>query len=333
MGKILKVGVVGVGYLGRHHARIYSGMKGANLIGVFDIDGKRAVEVARELGAKAFKSYGDLLREVDALSIVVPTVAHYEISVEALRCGVNVMLEKPIADRLEYADEIVEVAEKKGLVLQVGHIERFNRALKAIEGKEIDPKFIEAHRLALFTPRGTDTAVILDLMIHDIDIALALVRGEPEEIQAAGVAVVSDTVDIANARISFEGGCVANLTASRISNRKMRRMRIFQKDAYFALDFLKGEAEIYRVGGSGGVEAPLGDIGLGVKRVHIAYEKIVPPPGDHLELELKSFLNSVAKGTPPTVSGRDGRKALEIALKVSDEVKETLSRMDGKPLG
>jgi len=329
MGKALRVGVVGVGYLGRHHARIYSNMKGVNFVGVFDIDERRAREVAHELEVKAFHSYRELLGEIDALSVVVPTAAHYETSMEALGRGVNVMVEKPIADRLAQADEMVEMAEKEGLVLQVGHIERFNRALKALEGRDVEPKFIEAHRLALFTPRGTDVAVVLDLMIHDIDIALALTGSEPEEIRSAGVAVVSDTEDIANARISFKNGCVANLTASRISNRKMRRMRIFQRDAYFALDFLKGEADVYRVGDGGGVEAPLGDIELGSRKIHITYEKIVPPPGDQLELELRSCVSSVAKGTPPAVSGRDGRKALEIALRISEGVKETLSRMEG----
>ncbi|MCI0529163.1 MAG: Gfo/Idh/MocA family oxidoreductase, partial [Nitrospira sp.] len=238
MNKI-KVGVVGVGYLGQHHARIYSKMPGVELVGVVDIDAEKANAIAAQTGCQAYGDYHALLDQVQAVSIVVPTVLHHELASKFLRAGMDVLLEKPMTVTLQEADELIQEAEKKGSLLQIGHLERFNSVVRALNGRIQKPRFIESHRLGPFVERGTDVHVVLDLMIHDIDIILSLVNSPVELIRAVGVPVISSQIDIANARIEFASGCVANVTASRVSRDKMRKVRIFQPDVYISLDYLQ----------------------------------------------------------------------------------------------
>lgn len=324
MDKKVKIGVIGVGHLGRHHARIYTGLQKVELVGIFDTDMERARNVGKELGIPAYEDIDRLLSEVEAVSVAVPTLAHYEVAMRALEVGRHLLVEKPIAASLVEADDMIGLAEKKGLILQVGHIERFNKALRSLSGRNIEPRFIESHRLALFNPRGADVAVVLDLMIHDIDIVLSLVHSEISDIDALGVAVVSETDDIANARLSFKNGCVANLTASRLSAKKMRKMRIFQKDAYLSLDFLSGETEIYRLSDSdsAGTSAlwSLGEVEKGSRKVKILYERPEAETADSLELELSSFISAIRGNKSPVVSGRDGREALKVALEIESNI-------------
>jgi len=232
----VKVGVIGVGHLGRHHTRVYRQLPQAQLVGVHDIDSEKAQKVAKEFDTRYFENLDDLLERTDAVSLVVPTTIHYALACDILDQGKNLLIEKPITETVKQAEELVSLAGAKNVILQVGHIERFNPAFKAIENLKLEPKFIESHRLAQFNPRGTDVAVILDLMIHDLDLILSLVKSEVKRIDAAGVSVISDSEDIANARLTFENGCVANITASRISARPLRKMRLFQRNSYISLD-------------------------------------------------------------------------------------------------
>ena len=243
----LRVGVVGVGHLGKIHARLWKERQDVDVRGIFDIDPERAAAVGSELGLRCADSLPELLSAVDAIPIATPTSTHAAIAEMALRNRVHCFIEKPITARYEESILLIGIATELGLTIQVGHVERFNPAVLALAGRTVVPMFIESHRLAQFTPRATDVAVVLDLMIHDIDLAHYLVRSSVKEVHASGVAVVSDTIDIANARLVFENGCVANLTASRISQRPMRKMRLFQRDAYISLDFAKPSVEIFRI--------------------------------------------------------------------------------------
>jgi predicted dehydrogenase len=244
-GKPVRVGVVGVGYVGQHHARIYSELPGVELIGVVDIDEARLQELGTRHRIQLCRDYRDLLGTVDAVSVAVPTLLHYPIAKEFLECGVDVLVEKPIARSLAQADELVEIAKADDRIFQVGHIERFNGAVKALEDIVRSPGFIECHRLGPFAHRNTDVDVVLDLMIHDIDIILNLIKSPVIAVTAVGVPVISDQVDIANARLQFESGCVANLTASRVSVERVRRIRIFQRDTFISLDYSQQEITIY----------------------------------------------------------------------------------------
>src|ERR1051326_2729340 len=238
----LRVGIVGVGHLGALHAKMFSQIPTAELVGVVDADSARAGLVAGEVRTRAFPTYQELLKNVQAVSIVTPTSTHFELARMAIDAGIHVFVEKPITTTTEQAETLVNLSRSRNVTVQVGHIERFNPALLALEKYKINPMFVESHRLAQFNPRGTDVAVVLDLMIHDIDIILSLVRSPVERIEANGVAVVSNSIDIANARLQFANGCVANVTASRISQKKMRKMRLFQRDAYISVDFSEGLA-------------------------------------------------------------------------------------------
>ncbi len=322
----LRIGVIGVGHLGRRHAQIFAHMKTAELAGVFDTDQHKARRTATECATAAFADLPSLLAATDAVSVVVPTQAHYEVAAAALEQGAHVFLEKPIAATLSQADQLIRKAMAAGRVLQIGHIERFNPALRALDGMTLKPMFIESHRLAPFEPRGTDVAVVLDLMIHDIDLILHLVPSAIQRIDANGVAVVSSQIDIANARIQFENGCVANVTSSRISQKKMRKMRLFERNAYIAIDFLQGLSEIFRlVDGDQPPEAMpvvLGKIDQGEKHRQIVYERPEPPQGNPLELELASFVDAVRSGTRPAVSGEEARRALEVALAISEKIRQ-----------
>ena len=314
-----KVGVIGVGKLGGFHCNALSQIDMAELVGIFDTDVERRQEIAHKFQCKVFQSADDLVDSCEVVGVIVPTQSHKQIVEKALRAGKPVFVEKPIASTLEEAEEIVNMATDRNIPLQVGHIERFNPAIRALEGFDVNPMFIESHRLSPFDPRGTDVAVVLDLMIHDIDIISSLVQSPIEDIRANGVAIVSDEVDIANARLQFSNGCVANVTASRISQRKMRKMRLFQPNAYISIDFLQRLTEIFRISES--VETSLASINLGQiekgkHKKNIIYEKPQIPENDAMQAEWKSFFNALEYGTQPLVSGQDGLKALDIAMRI-----------------
>lgn len=318
--RTLRVGVIGVGYLGRFHAQKYARMDGVELAGVVDIVPERAKSMAKELGTAPFSDYRDLLGRVDAVSVVVPTTAHFSISRDFLEHDVDVLIEKPMTERLEEADELIRIAEARGPIIQVGHLERFNPAVMALKDVLGEPLFIESHRLHIFKNRGTEVDVVLDLMIHDIDIILNLVNSEVESIHASGVPVVSTRVDIANARLIFENGCVANVTASRISMHNMRKIRIFQKDTYLSVDYAGREIIIIRKDeASSGF--PIPGVSLEKKR----FEEV-----DSLESELEAFVHSVRNRESPVVTGRDGRNALQVALNITDQIEATNRRFRKK---
>jgi predicted dehydrogenase len=304
----MRVGVIGVGALGRHHARVYASLPGCSFVGVSDVDERRGSEVAGEFDVEYFRHYGDLVQHVEGVSVCVPTEFHHPIAKDVLGGGVHCLLEKPITAELEQADELVDIAHRKSLVLQIGHIERFNPGIRAVEGLIKNPLFIESHRLSPFTARGTDVAVVLDLMIHDIDMVLHFTEGEVDRVEGVGVPVLSDQEDIANARIELSTGCIANLTTSRVSREKLRKIRFFQRDAYISVDYLNREVEVYeRVSKR---EKPF------IRRVRVETSQEEP-----LSVELQSFVDSVRNGTPPLVSGEQGRKALKVALRIQEEMR------------
>jgi predicted dehydrogenase len=293
-------------------------------VGVYDLDPDRSHRLQEELKVKAFPSEQALFSEIEAAVIAASTRAHYELARRAVDAGVHLFIEKPLADTPERAREILKKCSEAGLKLAVGHIERFNRAVRALEGRKVEPRFIEAHRLAAFTMRGADVAVVHDLMIHDLDLILHWVKAPVTKLEAAGVAVISDSPDIANARIAFENGCVANVTASRISRKKMRKMRLFQEDAYLSLDFIEGKVEIYRLAHTAEKGVPaleLGQIEKSKKPRRIIYEQPEAPEGNALQMELEGFLNAVIKDKPVKVSGEDGVRALELAQEILLQLK------------
>lgn len=305
----MRVGVIGVGALGRHHARIYASLPQCDLIGVSDVDEPRGLEVAREFHTDFFRDPSDLITKVDGVSVCVPTELHYSVAKEVLSAGVHCLLEKPIAAQLTEADDLIDIANQKNLVLQIGHIERFNPGIRAVEKLINNPLFIESHRLAPYSSRGTDVAVVLDLMIHDIDIVLHFTKGEIERMEAVGVPVLSDQEDIANVRLELSTGCIANLTASRVSKERLRKIRFFQPDVYISVDYLNKDVEVYeRV--------------LEKERPLIRKVKVETSQEEPLRLELQSFIGSSRDGEPPLVSGEEGRKALEVALRIQDEIRE-----------
>lgn len=319
MSKI-RVGVAGTGHLGRLHAKLYGGVDGAVLAGIFDIDQQRAATVAQESGCRAFPDFDSLLAEVDAVNIVVPTTHHHELAAIALTHGKHLFIEKPITSTLAQADELIALARQHSAKIQVGHIERFNQAMRALETAQVAPRFIESHRLASFDPRGTDVAVVLDLMIHDIDVILSLVQSPVAHIDANGVAVVSAEPDIANARVTFANGCVANITASRISQKKMRKMRLFERDNYYSVDFLQGIAERFQLvselPASGGGGMVMGTL-AGQKTRYVFYERLSAPEGNALQMELQAFVDAIRHDRAPVVTAEDGRQALAVAHDIS----------------
>jgi len=309
MNRKLRFGVVGVGKLGSQHARVLSEMKDIIFVGVYDKNPKRAEEVAKKAGCQNFDSLDKLLERVDAVSCVVPTKYHYEVGTKILKAGCHLLLEKPIATSLKEAEEIVSLSKKYNLKLQVGHIERFNPAVLAVKDMIEDPKFIECHRLSLYDPRGTDVDVILDLMIHDIDLICFFIRDEVERVEAAGVPVLTDKIDIANARLEFRDGAIANITASRVSAEKMRKVRFFQKDTYISIDCLNKEVEIYKK--LGGTILP-----------YFPNVKEKEP----LKLELLSFVESIRRDIPTQCSGEEGLRALKVALLIREDIIRRLER-------
>ena len=323
----LNVGVVGTGHLGKLHIKMFRDIENCNLVGVHDSNTEQAKLASDKFSVKVFDSLESLLENVNAISIAATTSAHYELAKECLQAGRHIFIEKPITATIPEAEEIVDLANSLNLKLQIGHIERFNPALVSMEKYIIDPKFIQTDRLAQFNPRGTDVAVVLDLMIHDIDIILSLIKSKVENIEANGVAVVSDNIDIANARIQFENGSVANVTASRISQKKMRKMRIFQRNSYVALDFVTGVSEVYRLlPVDQEVEHSLisfGEIGVGDKKKRLVYEQPENKQINALKYELQLFVDSVLKNKKPVITGSDGLRALRIAKIIIDKIQSS----------
>ncbi len=303
----LRTAVIGVGYLGNFHAQKYASIQDVDLVGVVDNDPKRAAEIAGKLGTRAYSDHRELIGQVDAVSVVVPTQYHHTVAKDFLAAGVHVLIEKPITVTIEEADELIALAEKNGAVFQVGHLERFNPVLVALEGILHEPLFIESVRIAPFKPRGTDVNVVLDLMIHDIEIIQHIVKSPVERVDAIGAPVFTGEEDIANARILFENGCVANVTASRISLKSERKMRIFQRDAYITLDFQNRKVLVAKKGS--------GELFPGVPNVKVDEREL--GEADALRSEIESFISAIRDGKPPQVSGHDGRMALETALKIN----------------
>jgi predicted dehydrogenase len=307
----LRAGVIGVGYLGRFHAQKYAVLENVDLVGVADVSRERAEDVAAEVGTTAFTDYRELLAQVDLVSIVVPTQYHFPVAKECLAAGCHILLEKPVTQTVAEADELIRMAAERRLVFQVGHLERFNPAILALKGVLKNPLFIESHRLAPFKPRGTDVNVVLDLMIHDIDIILNMVPSTVKVVNSVGVPVLSNEVDIANARLQFENGCVANVTASRASREAMRKIRIFQSDAYISIDYQERKIAIFRKGGEGFPIPGLPNVTMEEK----SFEQ-----GDALLAEIRAFTDAVLTGAAPPVTGEDGKRALELALQINQKL-------------
>jgi len=304
--KKIKVGVVGVGYFGQFHVEKYAHIKDVELVGVVDVDAPRVRDIARRYRTQSFSHHADLFNRVQAVSIAVPTPSHYLIAKEFFLHGIDILLEKPISTTVEEADALIQLAHSKGLIFQVGHVERFNGALSGLEGKIQHPRFIESHRLGPFPGRGADVDVVLDLMIHDLDILFSLVHSKVKRFQAVGMPLLTHTSDMANVHLEFENGCRANLTASRVSNEKVRKTRIFQPDGIFSIDYLFQKLSFFKKA------VPLG------KEDHpeMVMEDIPVQKIDPLEAEIHSFLQSVRNRRPVRVSGSDGKRALEMALQI-----------------
>jgi predicted dehydrogenase len=302
----IRVAVIGAGVFGRHHLRVLSQSLNATLVGVVDADPERAAQAAAEHNCLTFATLGELQDNVDAAVVAVPTSHHAEVGCELLASGIDVLVEKPIAVDLASARRLVDTAAKHDRILQIGHLERFNPALAALKNITTVPLFFEIHRLSLFSPRSLDVDVVLDLMIHDLDIVLDLAGAMPEEIRAAGITILSDKVDIANVRLAFPGGCVANLTASRVSTERVRKLRLFQPHQYISLDYQKQEAVAFTVSGN----------------QQIGFQPLPVVKEEPLRLEVESFLEAVANRTRPRVPGEEGLRALEVALAILDKIKE-----------
>ena len=328
----MRTGVIGAGGLGIHHVRILRDMQGPDFAGFYESRADRAQQVATELGVRAHPTLDSLLDEVDAVTIVVPTPGHYDVAKEVLARGIHAMIEKPLAATLEQADEMLRLAREHGAILQTGHVERFNRAIRAALPYVEMPRFIESDRLSPFNPRGSDVAVVLDLMIHDIDLVHTLVGGKASSVAAVGVPVLTPFVDIANARLTFDSGAVANITASRVSRERMRKIRIFQQSGYISLDLAAGNGEFYRMReGLDLASLAAAPIALEqfVERIPLEAEE-----GEPLRLEFESFLAAVRGEGPVAVSGEEGRDALSVALQIVSDIERTLPALAGRsPLG
>jgi predicted dehydrogenase len=320
---MLKIGIFGVGHLGKFHLNNWREIDDVEVIGFFDPDEKTANEVEKKYELKRFTSIDRLVEKCDAVDIIAPTNFHFDLCQAAIKKGKHVFVEKPMADTLEQGRQIVEMVKEAGVKLQVGHVERFNPAFLALKNVPLNPMFIEVHRLAEFNPRGTEVSVILDLMIHDIDIVLKLVKSDVKNISASGVAVMTDTPDIANVRIEFNNGCVANLTSSRISMKKMRKMRLFQKDAYIGIDFLEKKTEIIKLKAAEDTDAFSFDIETPSGNKTLAIINPVSQPVNAIKEELQSFVNSIIQNKTTIVNEIDGYLAMEVAHKILDKIGNT----------
>jgi len=299
----MKVAVIGVGHLGKHHARLYADMPGIELAGIVDILADRAAEVAQAHRSRPFTDYRELFGKIDAVSLAVPTTDHARIGIELLEQGIDVLVEKPIASTLAEARELIDTAQRQGRILQTGHVERFNPVVTAAIEVATEPQFFEIHRLAAFSPRSLDIDVVLDLMIHDLDIVLHLVHSPVAEVRAVGIPILSHKADIANARVEFQNGCVANLTASRVSFEKTRKLRFFQPHDYISVDY-----------------ATQTGVMVSLRMGRVIERRLEPPNGEPLKIELESFLNCVRTRSAPRVSGEDGLRALELAIAINEEI-------------
>lgn len=318
-----KVAVVGTGRFGRHHARVYHELPDAELVGVYDVDAARAAAVAKEYGCRAFERLEDLFGAVEAATVAVPTEKHAEVGERLMDAGIDVLVEKPMARSLAEADSLIAAAERRGRILQIGHLERFNPAVAAAREIVSVPLFFEVHRLSVFTERSLDVDVVLDLMIHDLDIVLSLAGSEPEEIRASGLAVLTPKFDIANVRLAFASGCVANFTASRVSFETVRKLRWFQPRQYISVDYARQDASVTSVDMAGG-------------RPKLSHQKLQPPRQEPLQLQLTDFLRNVRTRRSPGMDGNAGRRALRLAHRILEQAHlhhERLMKQAGAAVG
>ena len=317
--KKIRVAVVGTGEFGRNHARVYRELEGAELVGIYDHNQERAAAVAKEFQAQVVRDFEELQSRVDAVSVAVPTIAHAQVGCQLVEMGLDVLVEKPMAADLAEADALLAAARKNKRILQVGHVERFNPAVRAVEPILNRPLFFEVHRLGVFTPRSLDVDVIYDLMIHDLDILLALVKEPVTEVKAVGIPVLTDKVDIAHARLEFAGGAVANVTASRVSTERVRKMRFFQQHEYISLDYTRRDA-----------------LRIGVKKPgpqpEFGFEKLDAPAEEPLHAELEAFVNAVRTRKEPPTNGAAGRAALALAVQVMASIQEHAARVQPEAL-
>jgi len=328
MAKIVRIGIFGVGHLGKIHVKLLKEIPGYEVVGFYDPDDANSKKAMDEFGLKRFETSKKLIESCDAIDIVSPTLTHFQIAHDAIKKSKHVFIEKPMTSTLKEAHELVSLVEEAGVKAMVGHVERFNPALLSLNKKTIKPLFIEVHRLAQFNPRGTDVSVVLDLMIHDIDIILSLVKANIKKISASGVAIVSKTPDIANARIEFDNGCVANITASRISVKNMRKMRVFQPGAYISMDFLAKKSDIFRIedeapkknGESQHIEIELSDN----SKKYITYETAEKKDVNAIKLELELFQKSIVTNKPVPVSVLEGYQAMDVANQILDKINHQL---------
>ncbi len=327
----MRIGVIGTGSLGYHHARILRDVKNVVFRGFFEANTERAGTVSRELGIRAYPTIDALLDDVDAVSIVVPTSKHHEVAMRALSKGKHLLIEKPITVTLAEADELLALAERQGVMIQIGHIERFNRAIRAALPYVDNPLFIDSDRLAPFNPRGSDVAVVLDLMIHDIDLVLTLIGQPVSQVSAAGLGVLTPSIDIADARITFSTGAVATITSSRVSKDRMRKLRIFQRNGYLSLDLAAGTGELYRLRG----DVDLAALARQAQPLEAFVERVAldAPEGEPLRLELESFVAALRGESPIAVTGRAGRDALAVALRIVSDIERTMPAIGAHALG
>jgi predicted dehydrogenase len=317
---MLKVGVFGVGHLGKFHLNNWNEIDGIKIVGFYDPDEKSSLEVAEKYGIKRYKDPAALMNACDVVDVVAPTTVHFEVVKMAILKSKHVFVEKPLANTMDEAKEILKLAKEANIKFQVGHVERFNPAFLAVKDHANNPMFIEVHRLAQFNPRGTDVSVILDLMIHDIDIILSLVKSNVKNVHANGVNVLSDTPDIANVRIEFDNGCVANLTSSRISMKKMRKMRLFQKDSYISIDFLDKKTEIIKYKTPEDKDVFAFDIETKHGKKTIAISAPVIKENNAIKMELESFVNAISNNKTTTVTEIDGYRAMEVAHTILEKI-------------
>jgi len=317
----IKIGVVGVGHLGKFHVEQYQSINEVDFVGLFDVDTERATKIATQFNANSYNNMSDLLDKCDGVSICTPTSTHSTIAHKAILGGCHVLIEKPITEDVCEAESLIALSKQHKKIIQVGHIERFNPAFCALNKKNMNPQFIESHRLSPFNIRGTDVDVILDLMIHDIDILITMVRSSVKHINASGVSVLSNTIDVANTRIEFDNGCVANMTASRISQKKLRKFRIFELHSYTNIDFLNPCVETYVLSNN----KPKNDLSYIVvnenKEKYILYDKPTINSHNALRVELIGFIKSIQEKKDPVVSGEDGMRALDIAIQIRNQIK------------
>ena len=317
---MLKIGIIGVGHLGKFHLNNWLEIEDVTVVGFCDTDETNAKAVIEKYKIERFNTFEELLDNCDAVDIVAPTTQHYELCALALRKGKHVFVEKPLTNTMDEAKSLLKLAVESNLKFQVGHIERFNPAFVALKNYTLDPMFIEVHRLSQFNPRGTDVSVILDLMIHDIDIILQLVKSNVSYISANGVSVLSDTPDIANVRIEFDNGCVANLTSSRISMKKMRKMRLFQKDAYIGIDFLEKKTEVIKLNAPGDTNVFTFDIETNNGKKTIAIANPIIEDGNAIKMELEAFYHAIINNTDTPVNVLDGFRAMDVAHQILDKI-------------